>query len=768
MNLFGKRPLALFCASFALASVLGCYLTLQRIRLHLPLTVLLFLIAALLLAVPLLLHRFHPKLLTPIIAFLFAALSLIQSQCVIGNKLSKLAPFDGQEVSCRLLIKEKAFALSYLSCYRAEIETLDGTPLNAMAEVTLPFYAEWEVGDVILGDFSLHSVNDGSENTLYRLADQILLELEGEAQGYSVVDRVKPDILAVAISDFRELLSERIGNLIDGEEGNLVSSLFLNKRELLEDRTTLAFRRTGTTHLLAISGMHLSILILLVEKLLCALGVSKRTRCITVLLVTFFYLALTGFALSACRAFLMCCFVYLSWLFRSDNDPITSLFFSLFLILVISPYSVCDIGMWMSVLAVLGILITVELLEAVREALKKRKRMSPKAIRLIMSTLSSVALSLAAEIFILFPMWLAFDELSLVALPCGLILSPLVTVVLFLTPVMLLFSWLPLIAAPLGALLCAVCRVMLEAVSYFSSFRGITVSLGYRFFDYLIPISSILIALLLIIKLKRKWLLSLAMGGTVLSIGIFISVLRLPAADSLTADFLSQKENELLLFSYAEQSVICDSSTGAYSPLRSAYDLLRARNTTEISAYVLTHYHTLHVSTLSRLFSAFAVRAVYLPLPQTEKESAVLTSLLALVKENGITAHIYDRGKPLALGPLSLTVSNEAYLKRSTQPTFYIKASAFGQELLYIGESAHEDQALYRALCEQTKNAELVIFGSHGPITKQSFSSPLGEGYTFLSDESLLPFFSPESKPTGKIVCGSTQISLTVQKDDKN
>ncbi len=768
MNLFGKRPLALFCASFAAASVCGCYLTLQHTPVHLLLAILLFLIAALLLAVPLFLHRFHPTLLTPSLALLFAALALLQSWHGFGKKLQTVSSFDGGEVTCQILIKEEYFSKSYLSSYRAEIQQLSDTSPKAMGEVTFPFDAEWKVGDVVVGCFLVHSVNDGSENTLYRLSDGILLELEGdEEQSFSVIDRIEPDKLTDTLYDLREMLSGLIGRLIADEEGDLVSSLFLNKRELLSDQTILAFRRTGTTHLLAISGMHLSVIILLVEKLLRAFDVKKNARCVSVLMITLFYLTLTGFALSACRAFLMCCFVYLSWLFQSDNDAITSLFFSLFFILVLSPYSVCDIGMWMSVLAVLGILIAMRFLEMLREHLKK-KGMSPKALHRLSNLLSPICISLAAEVFILFPMWLVFDELSLVALPCGILLSPLVTIVLFLTPFMLLFSWLPVLATPLSALLYAVCHIMLKAVSFFSSFHGITVSLGYRFFSFLIPISALIIALLLIVKLKRIWMIPVAMGLTVLSVAVFLLALRLPSSNTVRTDFLRQDENELLIFSAAEESVICDSSSGSFSPLRAAYELLHKRHTTEISAYVLTHYHTRHISTLSRLFSSFTVRTLCLPVPQTEDESSVFASLLSLAKEYGVTTLIYDRGSPLSFGPLSLTVSREVYLKRSTQPTFYITATAFDQTLLYIGESAHEDGTLYYELCQSTEQAEYVIFGWHGPTTKQDFSYPLGEGYVFLTDDSLLSYFLLQNEPKGKVICEGSHISFAMQKDDKN
>ncbi len=766
MNLFSKRPLALFCALFAAAAVGGAYLTMNHIKIHLILASASVLLAALLLAVPFFLRRFHARLLTPCLALVFVGLALFQSWLSIDRKLELISSFDGQEETCTIHIKEKYFSERYLSSYRVEVKVLGSYSLKTNGKVTLPFDAEWEIGDVIVGDFVIYPTNeDPTTKASYLLSDGILLEMETEESNFSLIDHIEPDKLTKSLYTLREALSDFICEQTDSEEGQLVSSLFLNKRELLESQTVRDFRRTGTTHLLAISGMHLSVIILFSNTLLGIFGMKKKGRCISVLLITLFYLTLTGFALSACRAFLMCCFVYLSWLFQSDNDAVTSLFFSLFFILVLSPLSVYDIGMWMSVLAVLGILIAIPFLDGWREKLR-RKGIKEKRLHRLFAVLSAVCISLSAALFILFPMWLVFDELSLVALPCGILLSPLVTLVLFLTPLMLFFSWFPLLSALLGRLLYLICHVILGAVSYFSSFHGITVSLGYRFFSVLIPLFSVIMVFLLIIKCKGKWQIPTAMGSALLAIFLFLCVLRIPKTDTVTADFYEQNENGILIFSAAEESVFCDLTSGSYSSVRPGYELMAARYSTEISAYVLTHYHTGHISSMTRLFSSFVVRELYIPLPQNETENSIFASLISVARKHGIPTVIYDRGTSLSFDTLSLEVSNEVYLNRSTHPTFYITASAFDKTLIYIGESAHEDEALYQDLCQRTKKAEALIFGLHGPITKENFSYPLGEGYVFLTDISLVNYFIPQNAANSKIICDTTQISLPLQEYD--
>lgn len=761
MNLFAKRPLALFCASSAAAALLGAWLTQKQISIHLPLALLFVLLSALFLAVPIFLHRFRPHLLTPILALLFAALALLQSHVAVERKLDVILSFGDEAQRCQVEILEKEVSKSYLSVYLVKLTTVDDTHLNTRAEVSFPFYTDFSVGDCLESDFSLQVTTNDPENASYRLSNGILVELESVSEEITVTDHRAPDLLTEGLAALKNSLSEFLSMQVGGEEGNLVSSLLLGKRELLEPATKRDFRRTGTTHLLAISGMHLSVIVLLIDRLLRVFGVRKKPRCVVILLITLGYLALTGFALSACRAFLMCCFVYLSWLFHGDNDTVTSLFFALFFILFVSPLSVYDIGMWMSVLAVLGILVALRSLEFWREKLR-RKGWSAKRVRRVLRPVSAICISLAAELFILYPMWIAFDELSLVALPCGLLLSPLVTLLLFLTPFLFFFAWLPPVATLLGKLLYGISHLALEAVGALSRLRGITVSLEHGFFAILIPIFSITIALLLVVRLKRKWPIPASMGAALMSIALFLCFLRLPATESITADYYGKKDNALLVFSAREESVVCDVTSGAYTTIGEARTLLAENTATEISAYVLTHYHQSHVSSLSRLLSNTLVRALYLPVPQNENELGIHNTLLALAENNDCEAILYERGVPLSLGDLTLKISNEVYLKRSTHPTFYVEASAFGTTLCYVGESLHEDEALYEELCQTTENADLLILGIHGPITKTAFSYPLGN-MTVLTDPLLLDHMVLEDAPTGKILCESTRITLPME-----
>ena len=91
----------------------------------------------------------------------------------------------------------------------------------------------------------------------------------------------------------------------DAETGGLLGAILLGDRTYLSGQTSLDFSRIGISHVLALSGMHLAILILGIEKLLSLIGISKKARYIITIILTLAYVALTGFSVSVVRAGIM-------------------------------------------------------------------------------------------------------------------------------------------------------------------------------------------------------------------------------------------------------------------------------------------------------------------------------------------------------------------------------------------------------------------------------------------------------------------------------
>lgn len=739
MNLFHKRHLALFCALFAAASIGGCFLyTAQKFLLGLVTIS----VVCLLLLLFVFLRKYRAALLKCALCFLFISLSLWQSYLIIDKEREGLSPELEKSSVREMVIIEELTRSDYYASFNVRIP-VQGKFYTALLECD--YSCDYSVGDTLQGKVLIQSITAAKEVYNQYLAQGIYIAVISQEEPLSVIDSGYTD-LGIRLRTLNRNLSSIFEKELGGDAANLASAISLGNKSLLDNDILRDFRRTGLSHVLAISGMHLSVIILLLDIILRRTGIKKEVRCVLVLFFALFYVALTGFSSSTVRAFIMTSFVYTSFLLRRDNDAITSLFFALFLILFISPPAVWDIGLWLSFLAVLGILTANYFIQFISNKLYESK-IHKFWIKILVYLSSAVIITLAANVFVCFPMWMCFQELSLVSVISNLLISSLVAVFLFGSLAFLLIYFIPYLtyATPfIASVLRFLAKILLGIVSHISHWENVTVSLRYPFAGVIIALFSVLLGIALIVPLKRKiWIPVIPLVASLLFSGCLVWY-RISAKDELTVDYRCFNESEMILLTTTNDAVICDLSTGGSTYWYETVLQSKNRYATEISAVVLTHYHTHHIRTFAKNAENTMIRALYLPVPATTDEYHLMQSLIHTAKQAGCRVVLYDREQDFSPAPnITLNLSENVYLKRSTHPTFSLSVSAFNEQLVYVAESAHENPTLHNWTNRALGSADYVIFGKHGPVSRSIFAyENLSNAQTvFVADDKVLSFF---------------------------
>lgn len=158
------------------------------------------------------------------------------------------------------------------------------------------------------------------------------------------------------IQGMRDPLADRLRQLLPAEEGALLGALCLGDRQGLSVEMQIAFRNSGLSHLLVVSGLHLSLLTVAVQRLLLRFRLSRRvTAALTVLPVILFML-LIGLTPSVTRAGVMCLVWLVGQMFRRRANGLNSLGIAAMLLLVSDPYMAADPGALLSFFATAGVL----------------------------------------------------------------------------------------------------------------------------------------------------------------------------------------------------------------------------------------------------------------------------------------------------------------------------------------------------------------------------------------------------------------------------
>lgn len=149
-------------------------------------------------------------------------------------------------------------------------------------------------------------------------------------------------------------------NMPDGGERQFVKGMILGERDQLSDELYDSFRRTGTAHVLAVSGLHVLLLAYVINLCLQRLKVTPAGRWLSLfifIVVIALYSFVTGNVPSIKRAAIMSAMMVAGSTFGRKSWPLNSLAASDLLILLSDPFDLFNAGFLMTNGAVLGILV---------------------------------------------------------------------------------------------------------------------------------------------------------------------------------------------------------------------------------------------------------------------------------------------------------------------------------------------------------------------------------------------------------------------------
>ena len=144
------------------------------------------------------------------------------------------------------------------------------------------------------------------------------------------------------------------------QEQALTIALVLGVTDGLDPELLQTYAATGTLHVLAVSGLHISILYMIIMIMLRPLrrlppAYSRWVPVVLAVIILWAYACITGLSPSVLRAVIMFTLLEMARLRRQPPNTYNVLAASAFLILIVDPYSLMSVGFQLSYLAVLGI-----------------------------------------------------------------------------------------------------------------------------------------------------------------------------------------------------------------------------------------------------------------------------------------------------------------------------------------------------------------------------------------------------------------------------
>lgn len=454
-----KRVFAHIGFSFALTLIILNFLSINW-------ALAVFAASSVLFAVFLAIPKTRKAVAVPLCMLCVALSALLFSVNYYANYLPQ-AKLSGESVQAEIYIcdvEEVTSSGKYAYTVKSKSISLPDSPQN----ITFILYADARINSdyyqVIKADVSFFTFADNGYASAGRFADKTFLN--AALNTYDCTDEAVFSLNKYVINirnEIKELFEKEIG----GDNGALAAAILTGNKCSLSLKAYNDFKSCGATHLMAVSGLHLSVLAGALYYLLRRILVPEIPRTVLCAAAVFFYIALSGFSKSMIRAGIMLLVLLLSRLFKDKSDSLNSLGFAAFIV-CLNPYAVTDAGALLSFSAVLG-LITIN--PYISRPLKV-KNVFLKYARDIFTASVSVFITTFPAMFFL------FGTVSLVGIFINIVMIPLTQAVLVSSILFIAFSFcLPIMQIFSGVIYYAT-EAMLKTVGFCSKFAYATVSVN--------------------------------------------------------------------------------------------------------------------------------------------------------------------------------------------------------------------------------------------------------------------------------------------------
>ena len=174
---------------------------------------------------------------------------------------------------------------------------------------------------------------------------------------FKFIDKIPVGAANRFFTNLRFYMSNILGEHIEGDQLSVANALILGDKDLLSAETRKTFSSAGAMHVLAVSGLHVGIVLYLLMLFFSQFPrvFSRKRALILALLLIWCYAGLTGFSPSVLRATIMFTILSMSTVIGRKGNNLNTLFFSAFLMLLWNPSFIYDIGFQLSYLAMIGI-----------------------------------------------------------------------------------------------------------------------------------------------------------------------------------------------------------------------------------------------------------------------------------------------------------------------------------------------------------------------------------------------------------------------------
>ncbi len=296
--------------------------------------------------------------------------------------------------------------------------------------------SELKYGDLIygFGNFEKPSIRrnyKGFDYSQYLKTKNVYMICKTEKNQLKVLKHNSLFVGKMWIINLKNKLKNNLNLLLPDDTKGLANALLLGDSNFIDNEQKEIFSNANLMYILAISGMHITYIIIFLNLIMKKCDNRKSKYFIIVFLI--FFSQLTGGEPSVIRAVIMSCLILISKLFYRKSDTINNIAISCLFILLKNPYNILKLGFQLSFLGTLGIVIfnkkfsdIISKYEYIKNSKKSNKISNDKKLNKIKKKIVEIILlSISANLLIAPVLAYNYNTILLIFLISNLLVTPI-------------------------------------------------------------------------------------------------------------------------------------------------------------------------------------------------------------------------------------------------------------------------------------------------------------------------------------------------------
>ncbi len=386
------------------------------------------------------------------------------------------------------------------------------------------------------------------------------------------------------------------------QEGAILEALLLGERGRITERTKRSLQQAGIYHLLAISGAHIAIISYFLFLIFRLIRIPQRTSYLILIFILIFYALLVESRASVFRATVMAIVFLIGKLIWRNVNLVNTISFSAFLLLIINPFFLFDIGFQLTFLAALSIIL-----------------FAPKIISFLPNLPLRISelfgISVSAQLGILPIIAYYFNRITFLSILLNFVAVPLVGIIMSAG---FLFFVISFLSSHLSLIISPVISFLIKFLLLICKFANEIPNLSYRIprpiFPVILGYYFFLSALLLPKRFKKQKLIT----GVIFFVFLFILITYpFPSiSKNLKITFIDVGQGDSIFIEFPGKRKMLVDGGGTFDD---SFDIgekvvspfLWSKGIKKIDYVVITHAHPDHINGLKAIVRNFKIGEIW-------------------------------------------------------------------------------------------------------------------------------------------------------------